>query len=81
MRGDVAVVSFDEPVYADLLDPPITALERHDGELGRRAAELLLGLLRGDEPPEARVVRVRADLRARASCGCGDAAGRTPADS
>jgi len=79
--GDVAVVSFDEPVYADLLDPPITALERHDGELGRRAAELLLGLLRGDEPPEARVVRVRADLRARASCGCGDAAGRTPADS
>src|SRR4051812_28556415 len=27
---DVALVSFDEPVAADLLDPPLTSLDRHD---------------------------------------------------
>ena len=31
---------------ADLLDPPVTSLDRHDAELGRRSAELLLGALR-----------------------------------
>ncbi len=49
MPGDVALVSFDEPVSADLLDPPMTSLDRHDGELGRIAAETLLRALRGDD--------------------------------
>ena len=38
---------FDEPAYADLLDPPVTSLDRHDRELGRRAARLLLDALGG----------------------------------
>jgi LacI family transcriptional regulator len=67
---DVAVVSFDEPVYADLIDPPVTALERHDAELGRRAAEMLLALLAGGPAPEPRIVRVGGALRTRRSCGC-----------
>ena len=44
---DVAVVSFDEPGFADLLDPPVTSLDRHDREIGRRAARLLLDALDG----------------------------------
>jgi len=70
--GDVALVSFDEPVYADLIDPSITALVRHDRELGRRAAELLLALLSGEPAPEPPVVRVGGALQARASCGCAE---------
>ena len=46
---DVALVSFDEPVSADLLDPPMTSLDRHDSELGRIAAETLLRALRGGD--------------------------------
>ena len=45
---DVALVSFDEPVSADLLDPPLTSLDRHDAQLGRLAAEALLRTLRGE---------------------------------
>jgi DNA-binding LacI/PurR family transcriptional regulator len=67
---DVALVSFDEPVSADLLDPPVTALARHDAELGRRAAELLVALLAGRPTPDPPVVRLRSELRARRSCGC-----------
>jgi LacI family transcriptional regulator len=67
---DVALVSFDEPVSADLLDPPVTALARHDAELGRRAAELLVALLEGGAAPDPPVERLRSELRVRRSCGC-----------
>lgn len=74
--GELALVAFDEPVYADLLDPPITSLDRHDAELGRRAAELLLERLApgsGAEPVSgvlAEVIRVPLALTPRRSCGC-----------
>jgi DNA-binding LacI/PurR family transcriptional regulator len=67
---DVALVSFDEPVSADLLDPPMTSLDRHDRDLGRMAAEALLRALRGDERRPG-IVRVPAALSVRRSCGCG----------
>ena len=70
---DVAIVCFDEPKYADVLDPPMTSLDPHDAELGRRAAELLLAALRpenGAPAPAPPVVRVPLELRVRRSCGC-----------
>jgi DNA-binding LacI/PurR family transcriptional regulator len=70
---DLAIVSFDEPPYADLLEPPITSLDRHDHELGRRAADLLLAALNGTGPAASAapaVQRVPVELRVRRSCGC-----------
>jgi DNA-binding LacI/PurR family transcriptional regulator len=68
---DVALVSFDEPVFADLLDPPVTSLDRHDREIGRRAGRLLLDALTGAGPAGDTVERVPLTLHARRSCGCG----------
>jgi LacI family transcriptional regulator len=70
---DVAFVSFDEPAYADLLDPPVSSLDRHDRELGSRAAELLLATLRSGDGGglEPRIHRVPMQLLRRRSCGCG----------
>jgi LacI family transcriptional regulator len=70
---DLAVVSFDEPPYADLLEPSVTSLDRHDNELGRRAADLLLAALEGAGAAAGagyEVVRVPLELRVRRSCGC-----------
>jgi DNA-binding LacI/PurR family transcriptional regulator len=67
---DVALVSFDEPVSADLLDPPMTSLDRHDAELGRIAAAALLAALSGDDEGAGHTVRVPATLSVRRSCGC-----------
>ena len=39
---DIALVSFDDPVSGDLLEPPMTALVRHDRELGEISARMLL---------------------------------------
>jgi DNA-binding LacI/PurR family transcriptional regulator len=69
--ADVALASFDELVMADLLDPPVTSLDRHDTELGRRSAELLLGALRDDPRAAPAVHRVAMALHPRRSCGCG----------
>jgi len=66
---DVALVSFDDPVFADLLDPPLTALSRHDREIGELAASILLRVLAGDNGPAE--VRVPLELIVRRSCGCG----------
>ena len=68
---DVALVSFDDPAYGDLLDPPMTALSRHDRELGERAARLLVGRLADGGAPVAADVRVPVELIVRRSCGCG----------
>ena len=69
---DVAVVSFDEPGYAELLDPPLTSLGRHDRELGTQAAEMLLRALTApDDAAAPELVRVPLELRVRRSCGCG----------
>ncbi len=68
--ADIALVSFDEPVNADLLDPPVTSLDRHDRELGRRSAELLLDALTGRARGAPRVLRTTPTLGVRRSCGC-----------
>jgi LacI family transcriptional regulator len=69
---EVAVVSFDEPPCADLLDPPVTSLDRHDRELGHRAAELLVAALghSNGAPGRPRFHRVPMRLCRRRSCGC-----------
>jgi LacI family transcriptional regulator len=65
------MVSFDEPMYAELLDPPVTSLDRHDAELGRRSAALLLAAMGPANGAPARgVERVALELRVRRSCGC-----------
>jgi DNA-binding LacI/PurR family transcriptional regulator len=69
--GDVALVSFDDPAYGDLIDPPMTALSRHDRELGERAARLLLGTLANGDAHGPVEIRVPAELIVRRSCGCG----------
>lgn len=67
---DVALASFDDPPFGDLLDPPLTALSRNEEEMGRLAASLLLHALRSTAPPPPVEVRLPLELVVRRSCGC-----------
>lgn len=67
---DLALVSFDDAAVAALLDPPLTALERADGVVGRVAAESLLAEIGGAETPLPPVRRIPSGLVRRRSCGC-----------
>jgi DNA-binding LacI/PurR family transcriptional regulator len=67
---DVALVSFDDPLDGDLLDPPMTALARHYRELGELGADLLLTALSGGANGTPAELRVPLELIVRRSCGC-----------
>jgi DNA-binding LacI/PurR family transcriptional regulator len=70
---DIALVSFDDPFFGGLLDPPITALARNEAEMGRRAASLLLDALESGESAEPGPpveVLLPVELVLRRSCGC-----------
>jgi LacI family transcriptional regulator len=67
---DVALVSFDDPPFGDLLDPPLTALQRNEEEMGRLAASLLLHALQATAVPQPAEVRLPVQLVLRRSCGC-----------
>jgi DNA-binding LacI/PurR family transcriptional regulator len=65
----LALVSFDDPYFGDLLEPPLTALASRSAEVGRLAAQLLIDAM-GGEPREPRHLRVPVELILRRSCGC-----------
>jgi LacI family transcriptional regulator len=67
---DVALVSFDDPPFGDLLDPPLTALRPNEEEMGRLAASLLLHALQATAVPQPAEVRLPVELVVRRSCGC-----------
>ncbi|HVV57907.1 MAG TPA: LacI family DNA-binding transcriptional regulator [Gaiellaceae bacterium] len=70
LPGDMALVSFDDPAFGELLDPPVTALKRCDAEMGGLAARLLLAALdNGADGPPAET-RLPMELLVRRSCGC-----------
>lgn len=56
-RGaDVEVVGFDDLELAELLARPFTAVSHDPADLGRRAAELLVDRIEGDDRPPQRVI-------------------------
>jgi LacI family transcriptional regulator len=72
LPDDMALVSFDDPVFGDLVEPPVTALVRNEAELGRIAATMLLDALVAGAPAQAPAeVRLPVELVVRRSCGCG----------
>ncbi len=67
---DVAIVSFDDPVFADLFDPPVTALANTDVQIGELAATLLLHAIQTGSNGPPTEVRIPSELILRRSCGC-----------
>ncbi len=65
---DIAVVGFDDVPFARYVDPPLTSIHLPAVDLTRQAVELLLQLIRRDEPYERNVV-LDSHLVVRASCG------------
>lgn len=66
--GDVSVLGFDDLPLARFFHPALTTIAQPKGMIGRRAVELLVGILRGVEPGE-RQVTLAHELIRRASTG------------
>jgi DNA-binding LacI/PurR family transcriptional regulator len=66
---DIALVGYDEMPWALLCDPPLTLIQQPTRELGRRAADLLLGRLGGARSNERVTEVMQPRLLVRRSCG------------
>ena len=65
---DIAVVGFDDVRLANYVDPPLTTVHLPAYEQGRRAADLLISLISGEEVEETQVL-LKTKLVIRESCG------------
>lgn len=66
---DIAVVGYDDPEWADLVDPALTTMAQPVAEIGRRAVRALLTrITEPDGTPET--IRIAPSYRHRHSCGC-----------
>ncbi|MFN2629940.1 MAG: LacI family DNA-binding transcriptional regulator [Gaiellaceae bacterium] len=66
---DLALATFDDAYFAELLDPPLTAVGYDPSEVGRSAATLLVEAMR-DGHAGVRDLTVPVTLVTRRSCGC-----------
>ncbi len=66
---DLALATFDDAYFAELLDPPLTAVGYDPMEVGRIAATLLVEAM-GEASGERRDLTVPVTLVPRRSCGC-----------
>jgi LacI family transcriptional regulator len=70
--GDVAVAGFDDVPEAARIRPALSTVRQPFADMGRRGARLLWeALARLRKPGRAPVIRLRADLVIRRSCGGG----------
>lgn len=63
---DVSVVGFDDVQLARYVEPPLTTIRQDMAEMGRRATQMLLDSIEGNEPGAA--VELRPRLVERGSC-------------
>jgi LacI family transcriptional regulator len=66
---DLALATFDDAYFAELLDPPLTAVGYDPVQVGRSAAALLVDAMR-DDPGDRHDLTVSVTLVKRRSCGC-----------
>ena len=66
---DLSVVGFDDHPFSEILDPPLTVIDRPMEEQGALAMRMLLSRMSNDSPRESRRVVLDVRLIERASCG------------
>jgi len=67
--GDLALATFDDAYFAELLEPSLTAVAYDPADVGHAAAALLVEAIHAEEPVR-RDVSIPVRVIARRSCGC-----------
>ncbi len=65
---DIALVGFDDVPVSRYIEPSLTTIQLPVVELARRACEMVVGLIHGEQPAQSQVL-LNADLVVRRSCG------------
>ncbi len=66
---DLALIGYDNVLWTETTDPPLTTVYIHKQQLGKMAARRLLDIMKEDREPVAKIL-VENELVIRRSCGC-----------
>ena len=66
---DLAIATFDDAYFAELLEPPLTAVAYDPADVGQAAAAVLVQAM-GEDEPSRRDLSIPVRLIRRRSCGC-----------
>ncbi|MEH7111310.1 LacI family DNA-binding transcriptional regulator [Neobacillus niacini] len=66
---DVAIVGYDDPAWAELVDPPLTSVYQPAYEMGEKAAKRLIELIKNTDKTEPETTIFEPKLIIRKSCG------------
>ena len=67
MPDDMAVIGFDDPLWACAFNPPLSVVRQPGYDIGREAADLLFGRIH-DPNRSKMLVMLRHELIIRGSC-------------
>ncbi|GAA0469716.1 LacI family DNA-binding transcriptional regulator [Alkalibacillus silvisoli] len=65
---DLAVIGIDDVSFASIYDPELTTIGQPTSEMGKKAAELLLKRIKGDEVAFQDIYRFEPFIKRRSSC-------------
>lgn len=66
----VAIISFDDPDWATVVEPQLTAVAQPAYEQGVESARLIMEKVKGINPDRQQVITLNPTLIIRKSCGC-----------
>jgi LacI family transcriptional regulator len=67
---DIALYGFDDPEWADVVDPPLSGITQPAFELGVYAAQKMINVILGTCPETREVKYLDPSMIIRKSCGC-----------
>jgi len=67
---DIAIYGYDDPEWADVVDPPLSGISQPAYELGVYAANNIIKTILGISSESREIVYLDPEMKVRASCGC-----------
>lgn len=67
---DMALIGYDDPEWADIVDPPLTTVRQPAYEQGIQAAKLMVSHIKEGQPKDQEIIYLDPSLIIRRSCGC-----------
>jgi LacI family transcriptional regulator len=67
---DIAIYGYDDPEWADVVDPPLSGIKQPAFELGVYAAQNIIDTISGTSSESREIVYLNPEMVIRNSCGC-----------
>lgn len=65
---DIGIIGYDNEIFCEIMEPPMTSVSYHNMEIGQKAGELLCDMIQKKEMPEFKYYLYEPEVVERRSC-------------